>query len=250
MTIVNIIDKPSLEDMVRLENIKVDPDISRITNRLRFTTRNSLTRSRIHDLLTAMLAATEPEAVYKTSSITARTNAGLEIDGIPFSYPLLRFNLDKASQIFPFIVTAGDLIGPFNSTSYQPDELYCLDIIKDLVLDETLKYLQTHLMRKFHLSYIWSLKAGEMQAWPLSGQKGLFEVLGNAGEEIGVRLQPDFTLLPVYSRSGFFYYADTEFEGCQVCSKEPCMMRRAQYNDELAGKKGLRIRKVCGKETA
>ena len=133
---------------------------------------------------------------------------------------------------------------------YGPDEIYCLHITRQLVLEETLKALQIHLVHKYSLPYVWSLTTGEMQAWPLSGQKELFALLGGNSETIGVRLQPDFTLRPAYSLSGFFYFAETEFEGCQICSKEPCMMRRAQYNAELAAQKGLKIRRVCGKDTA
>jgi hypothetical protein len=242
--------KPAGKDLVVLQNIQPRVDFSRIMNRLRFTAGGQLSQTRIREILERVLLATAARALYQISRITVKTKNGLDLDGVQFSYPLLRVNLNKASQIFPFCVTTGDPIQAIPGPPGEPHESYCLKIIQQLVLDETVKSLQNHLTQKYHLPYIWSMIPGDMQAWPLSGQKELFEVMGDAPQAIGVKLQPDFSLLPVYSRSGLFYFAETVFEGCQVCSREPCMMRRAQYNAELAAQKGLKIGKVCGQDTA
>jgi hypothetical protein len=198
----------------------------------------------------SVLLAAEPKAQYQISRVTGKSSRGLEIDGVLFNYPLLRFNLDKATLIFPFCATTGERLENLENPRDESDEEYCLKIIKQLLLDETIKALQIHLKDEYRLPYIWSLIAGEMEAWPASGQKELFRLLRDTAKSTGVRLLSDFSLRPVYSSSGIFYFAETEFEGCQVCSKEPCMMRRAQYNAELANQKGLKIRKVCGRDTA
>jgi hypothetical protein len=242
--------KPADKDIVVLQNIRPNVDFSRIMNRFRFTAGGQLSQTRIREILESVLAAAATRAVYQISRITAKTKNGLEIDGVQFNYPLLRINLDKASQIFPFCVTAGDPIQAIQGPPGEPHESYCLKIIQQLVLDEIVKSLQNHLTQRYHLPYIWSMTPGDMQAWPLSGQKELFEVMGDAPQAIGVKLQSDFSLLPVYSRSGLFYFAETVFEGCQVCPREPCMMRRAQYSAALAAQKGLKIGKVCGQDTA
>jgi hypothetical protein len=250
MTLRSTKNQGAIQGTVLLEDIRFQLDISRITDRLRFTVIGELTMSRIREILQKVQMAAKPRGLYQTSRVTAKTSEFIEIDGVRFNFPLLRTNLDKATLIFPFCVTAGSQIEAVACDIYQPAEIYCVAVIKQLFLDETIKFVQNHLRHLYHLPYIWSLIAGEMEAWPLSGQKMLFEVLGEDTRAIGVKIQPDFSLVPSYSRSGIFYFSETEFEGCQVCSKEPCMMRRAQFNAELAAQKGLKIRKVCGKDTA
>ncbi len=249
MTGHNTIDPRTVSDFISLNSIKLAPEMSRITSRLRFNIKQPAIRH-IRELLSSVLSKTEPEAVYKNCRITWIAANSLVIDGVQFDYPLLRINLSQASLIFPFMITAGRKIESVSSSTDDPRDGYCLDIIKDLVLEEIFKSLESNMMQKHHLPYLWSLIPGEMEAWPVSGQKGLFRLLGNITEAAGVTLQSDYSLSPKFSRSGIFFYTETEFEGCQVCAKEPCMMRRAQFNAQLARQKGLKIRKVCGKDTA
>jgi hypothetical protein len=250
MTVTAIIEKPAARNAVVLENIRLNPDVSRLMDRFRFTGKGHLTSRRILTLWEVVLREIEPRAVYRAVRISSRRPGGLEIERVRFDYPLLRYNLDKAGRIFAFCLTVVDRLEALISGSSDAEERHCLTVIEQLVVSDTLKEFQSYLLLKYHLPYIWSLVVGEMQAWPSAGHPQLFQVLGDPEPSIGVRLQPDFSLLPASSCAGFFYFTETEFEGCQVCSKEPCMMRRAQYNAELADQKGLKVRKVCGRDTA
>jgi hypothetical protein len=250
MTANGIFQKHSNQKVNVLDNLQLKLDIERLMSRLRFSPASALTQERVVELTEIQLSNTQSRAFYRSSQITAKSDRALEIYGVAFSNAVLRFNLDKASLIFPFCLTVVDRIeGAENPASGMAEE-YCINVIKEWAAEKAFDELQNHLTGQYHLAYLWSLVSGEIEAWPPSGRKELFQLLREAHKTIGVKLQPDFSLFPASSRCGFFYYAETEFEGCQVCSKEPCMMRRAQYNAALASKKGLKIRKVCGRDTA
>ncbi|HSW57700.1 MAG TPA: hypothetical protein VLH15_04825 [Dehalococcoidales bacterium] len=244
------IDKITAGGILFLNPVEAVPDIKRITARLKLNVSSPLPESRIRQILATLSQKAQPRAACKLSLETGKLNHSLKIDGVRFDAPFLRVNLASAKLIFPFMVTAGEELESFQLNTRNVDEDYCLKTIKELVLDEACHTLQRILRQKYHLPYLWSLIPGELQAWPLSGIKNIFRIATDLSRVTGIRLQADYSLSPVYSRCGFFYYTETEFEGCQVCSREPCMMRRAQYNPDLARQKGLKIGRVCGKDTA
>ena len=229
----------TLRDIEVLNNIPVMPDISRIMARLRFHGDTGITEQDVNDILKTVLAVSRPRAIYKVSNITSRSSESVEIDGIKFVSPLLRVNLDKAERVFPYCVTCGEEIDSLRIDTCDESRRYCLDAIKEALLQGVIDYLQNHLIRKYSLDYIWRLNPGDMEAWPASHRKILLSLLRDAVEEIGVGITPEDKLTPAYSQTGLFYYTEIEFESCQLCSKEPCMGRRA-YNPELAKKRSLK----------
>jgi hypothetical protein len=251
--------KTVFPDLVKIDQLKVKPDLTRMQERLRFSTAAKIPAQRLTELAEMVQTAARPQALYKTSRITARSADGLTIDRVRINRPLLKVNLAKAVHIWPFAATLGadidrlELTGQGGTGDAQAAankaENYVLEIVKEQLLEATLRSLGDHLTGRFHLNYIWSLICGEMEAWPRSENQSVLALLGDIREQSGITLQADYSLKPRYSRSGLFYYVETEFEGCQVCAKEPCMMRRAQFNPELAAKPGLKVNKVCGRET-
>jgi hypothetical protein len=235
------------QNVTTLNNLELRLEYSSLQERLRFSPLNNVPAERIQTLYQQIVSAANPRAVYLENKITAKNQSGLKIDGYMFSNYLLKTNLEKASRLFSFCTSLGDKIASMDSG--PEDFRYLLKIMLPILKESVLKALQKNLMERYHFPYIWSLVTGEMQAWPDAGNHDLFRLLNQAPGTIGVQIQADSALSPDGSQAGFLYYADTEFEGCQVCSKEPCMMRRAQYNPELAAQKGLRIRRVCGKGT-
>ena len=230
----------TLKDTIILDNIQISPNISRIMARLRFHGETGLPEEEVQSLLDSVISVSRPKAAYKVSRITARNPDGVEIDGVKFSSPLLRVNLEKTERVFPYCATCGEEADSVCISNCDERKRYCLDAIKEVMLQEIMDYLQNHLIQQYELDYIWSLNPGEMEAWPANHRQILFALLGGAAERIGLSLTPKFQLTPAFSQTGIFYYVETEFESCQLCAKEPCMGRRAPYNAELAKKHTLK----------
>ncbi len=226
-------------DIKVLYDIPVKLDFSRLLMRLRF---QDLPASieRVEDKAVRLIEKSgqivKPEAIYKVSTVTHKSDGSLAIDGVCFNNPLLRVNLRQVDRVYPFIVTIGKDLDSLQPQAGDRVEGYCLDIIKAMALDEAVDYLKNYLIRRYHLDLVWSLSPGEYQAWPASDRKPLYSLLTRSPDLIGVKLGDDNELGPRFSSLGILYSTEMEFESCQLCAKEPCMMRRAPYSLELARK--------------
>jgi hypothetical protein len=189
---------------------------------------------------------TKPKAVFKSSQVSLKKSGTLQIDGIEFTNNLLQVNLRQVDRVFPYVLTCGPEMESLRFPDSQPPQSYCLDVIKEMTLSAVSHQLENHIVQQFKLDYLWQLSPGDSQAWPVADRKPLVAMLGNVQDRIGVNLLDSYILTPQYSSCGIFYYANTEFESCQVCPQEPCMGRRAPYNEELARKYSDRARKPCG----
>ncbi|MDD5701004.1 MAG: hypothetical protein PHU23_03045 [Dehalococcoidales bacterium] len=229
-----------------IDNIPLNLDIAKIMVRLELHGGSKLDESSVRELADTASKVARPRALYRESFITGKTGNSVEIDGTEFVSHLLRINLDRADRVFPYIATCGKELDSLQVSGADDSLIYCLKLIKEMTLTAAVSRLQDYLSCKYALDFIFILDPGEMQAWPSDHRKLLFSLLGNVEKPIGVRLTEDNSLIPAYSRTGIFYHADIEFESCQLCSKEPCMTRRAPYNPELANKHLRQATRICG----
>ena len=77
-----------------------------------------------------------------------------------------------------------------------------------------------------------SLNPGSLAAWPITGQKELFEIIGRVSD-IGVSLQESFMMLPLKSASGLIFATDEEWHNCMRCPRTDCPNRRAEYEGNM-----------------
>lgn len=237
----------TLRESIILDPVSVQPDLSRILARLRFNDPAGHLSNLVPELLKEFSGRAHPRALYRIGSVAITDAGSVKIDGVIFDNPLLKVNLAKVEKIFPFVITCGsdaDRLAVRTS-----EERYCLQVIREVYLNALFEYLQEYLLKSYALDFIWSLVSGELQAFPISARRGLFNILGDVEKAIGVRLRQDFSLEPACSRCGFFYYTPLEFESCQLCPREPCMGRRAPYSPELVRRyreKGLSFRLIAG----
>ncbi|MBL7126991.1 MAG: hypothetical protein ISS58_07330 [Dehalococcoidales bacterium] len=78
--------------------------------------------------------------------------------------------------------------------------------------------------------------SGAADVWPITQQKELFSIFGNVEDLIGVRLTDKYLMIPIKSVSGIFFQTKTTFITCQLCPREACIGRRAEYDLGLVGK--------------
>ena len=63
----------------------------------------------------------------------------------------------------------------------------------------------------------------------LGQQRQLFQLLGDVESSIGVRLTDSFLMIPNKTVSGILFPTEVPFYSCQLCTREACPRRRAEY---------------------
>jgi hypothetical protein len=229
-----------------INDIPVTLDFKNIQTRLHFYSGKKLSDEDIRRLKRMIEATAKPKALYKANQVNRVTGNSLQIGEVVFSSPLLRVNLGRVKRAWPFIVTIGQEVNSLSIPECRPDLIYSLEVLKEMLLHESINYLQTHIATQHNLPYLWQLTPGYFQAWPESGRKQIFFMFSHIEPSIGVELLEDYSFFPRYSECGIFYHAEVEFESCQVCPQEPCMGRRAPYSEELARHYADKAGKPCG----
>jgi hypothetical protein len=238
-----------LDNCVVLDHIPFIPDIPALQRRLSFYGDIRLITAILPVMLEKVVHLIRPRAVYNISHISGKTRNSLSIDGVRFNSILLRVNLDRAERVFPYALTCGLELNRLQKLQGDAAVRYCLEAILNSALETAAGYLQDHLTRQYGLDYLWSLHPGEFQDWPAAQRKPLLSLLDCAEKQIGVSLTDKYAFVPAASRAGLFYFTETEFEACQLCSREPCMGRRAPYSPALAQKRHLKISSSCSRIT-
>lgn len=181
-----------------------------------------------------------PRAVYGASSVTEKQDHSVGVDGVLLSSRVLAYHLRKDMNVFPFVATIGNGLQSRADESEDMLVKYYFDAIGNLALNKTRKYLETHLKERFGFTCLSHLSPGSLSDWPIEEQQPLFSLLNGAEAAIGIRLTPQFLMVPTKSVSGIFFTTETAFESCQLCPRDHCPGRRAEYSQSLLDKYGIR----------
>lgn len=225
-----------LKTMEILDNIPFDICLKDVVKRLKMSRKNPGIEKTILDLLEGVKQIANPKALYKISYIEGREGDSVKIDGTIFMSKILKINLENAERVFPFIVTAGQELEGINKTKDDFMRVFCLDAIKEMILETAVRCLEEYLAKKFIPGKIARMNPGSLNDWPVSQQKALFSVFGNVEELIGVRLTESFVMDPIKSVSGIFFPTEVDFKSCMLCPRHSCSKRRAEYNPEMVKK--------------
>jgi hypothetical protein len=95
------------------------------------------------------------------------------------------------------------------------------------------EFLKTHLERIYGLDpekmSTMNPGSGNKDVWPIAQQRQLFRLLGNVEASVGVRLTDSYLMTPNKTVSGILFPTDVPFFSCQLCTRENCPRRRAEY---------------------
>jgi hypothetical protein len=208
--------------------IPVSLNIEEVKSKLRATD-----WQQIQTLLEVANPLISAQAVYGVCYVNEKFEDGVIIDGIRFSSQVLRRNLDRVGKVFPYVVTIGARLEEEAKKWTDLLEQYYLDNIGNIALAKTRKYLEDHLRSAFALDCLSYMSPGSLADWPLEEQGPLFSLLNGAEESIGVRLTENLLMIPRKSVSGIFFPTEVTFYSCQLCRREKCEWRKAQYNEDL-----------------
>ena len=215
-------------------SIPVDLEPDKVLKFMRMRDSNQQVERMVQELVEVARSIAKPKAVYKVSYVDDKDGDTVTIDGVRFTSRVLRINLDKVERVFPYIATCGMELEEIAVPSSDVMKSFCFDAIKTMVLRSAITYFSSRLTERYALGKMSHMNPGSLESWPLTQQKELFSLFGNAEELIGVRLTKSCVMFPLKSSSGIYFPSEIKFESCQLCLREKCIGRRAPYDPELA----------------
>ncbi len=192
----------------------------------------------LEELFNQVTEIAQPKAIYRVSYVEARQNASVTIEDTTFNSLTMSANLEQIRRVFPFIATCGKEV---EGISYDPGDLlkqYWLNAIKLSLLNASMEHLRTTLKQQYQLENLSAINpgSGDASVWPIEEQLPLFSLFGGTqtiDNQIGVRLQPSFLMLPEMSVSGILFPSESSYTNCQLCQREDCPGRRAHFDADL-----------------
>jgi len=217
-----------------LDDIPFALDIADLQRRLHLAS-NSDSAQEFRELAHAAQHLARPKALFRECYVEHRGADSVTLGTVTFTSPALRVHLDQVERVFPYVATCGreidNLVVPAGDFLRQ----YWLDAIKAALLECSRSYLRTHLEVTYALGKTSSMHPGSGDAivWPIEQQSQLFSLLGDVEGQIGVTLTGSFLMIPIKSISGILFPTETSFQSCQLCHREDCPSRKAQFDEHL-----------------
>jgi hypothetical protein len=181
----------------------------------------------------------DPKAAFKVSYINQKLEDAVEIDGVRFTSRVLRKNLEEVERVFPYVITIGDKLKEKGSESDDLIKEYYFDVIGNIALSATRKFLEKQLQSRYGLDGMSFMSPGSLTDWPIEEQKPLFSLFREEETSIGVKLTKSLLMLPAKSISGIYFPTEVSFFSCQLCPRDKCPGRKAAYDNKLAEAYGI-----------
>jgi hypothetical protein len=182
------------------------------------------------ELAEKALGVARPKAIYRISHARVIDRGTVEIDGVRFTSRSLSKCLESQPAVYPLIATAGQELDELPTAPGDLMRQLTLDTIKMVILFSAVDYLTNYIKEKLSLNGTAILNPGEFDDFPISQQKPLFALFGDAVKQIGVSLTSGGALKPTKSRSGIMFPNEAGFLSCRLCQMQRCPGRRAAYD--------------------
>ncbi len=219
--------------MVTLTNIPFSFDKNQLFDMFRIKNDSSRAKE-FEDLLDEVQKKGKPKALYKTSFIDDKDISSITIDEVRFTSIVLRKNLGAIERVFPFIITCGSEIDEIKAEGSLQKKMW-ITSLKGNLLQASMQHLQAHITKQYKVSNLSHMNpgSGDASVWPIEQQEQLYSIFGDVEKLIGVRLTKSLTLAPDMSASGILFPTEITFVSCQLCHRENCILRKAQFDKEL-----------------
>jgi hypothetical protein len=219
-----------------LDSIPFQIDVSLLMQKLRVD-RNKFDSEPIERLVIEAKAVARPKAFYKVVPIEARGDDYVVMEGMKMTSRVLRVNLENEHRVFLYAATCGTELEDWSSSTDDGIQQFWTNEIKGMALSSAIQALDENITTRFNTGPISSMSPGSLDDWPLEEQRGLFALLGDLKGVIGVQLLDNLWMVPSMSVSGIRFPSEDGFESCQLCPREICSERAAQYDEGLYDRK-------------
>ena len=215
-----------------LDQIVFKPNIEFLAKRLRIKPEGRYFPE-LKKVVAEARAIAKPKAAFRVGYVEEKNHISVLINQIRFTSRVLRVNLEPVHRVFFYLCTCGEELESWskgmNDLLYQ----YWTDAIKESALRSATRALNEYLKEQFQLPKTSAMAPGSLPDWPITEQRGLFDLMDGLDRQIGVRLTDSLLMLPIKSISGVRFPTENRFESCQLCARENCPGRRAPYDQEL-----------------
>ncbi|MGI6526430.1 MAG: vitamin B12 dependent methionine synthase [Caldicoprobacterales bacterium] len=219
-----------------LDSIPFQPDRNQLLKKLHIQA-DSEDGAQLLEMIEHAEKIGKPKAMYTLSSINDKHEEFVVVDNVKLSSRVMRVNFADINRVFPYVVTCGRELYEWAAGLEDMLEQYWAEVIMEQALAAALRYFYSHLEKEYRLGKFKSMNPGSLEDWPISQQRELFQILGNVRELIGVELTESCLMLPMKSTSGILFQTQSNFENCQLCPREDCPNRRAEYHPHLYDEK-------------
>lgn len=220
--------------METLEHIPIELDPMEIGRKLHLNSSED-----VQALIETAQPLLKAKAGYRVCYVEARFEDAVVLDGARFTSRVLRTNLEGVERTFLYVVTIGRELEDTASACGDLLKQYYLDIVGNVAVSATRNYLEEYLRNTFGLGGMSKMSPGSLKDWPIREQKILFSTLGDVEASIGVALTGSCLMIPRKSVSGIYFPTEIPFLSCQLCSRESCPSRQAEYDKGLVAKYGI-----------
>jgi len=190
--------------------------------------------ARLHDLCVQAQSVARPRAAVVVAMVEKVDDETVLIDGVKIRSRLVRVNLDKTHRVFAYTATCSREIEEW-SRQFDDDmfDQFCADEIKKQCLLQAFAAVQRTVSERFLPDAKLSrMNPGSLKEWPITGQRELFQILGDTAAAAGVSLTPSCLMLPSKSISGLYFSDATGHVNCIMCPMPACPNRQAPYDPE------------------
>ncbi|MDR2366559.1 MAG: hypothetical protein LBF58_00365 [Deltaproteobacteria bacterium] len=180
-------------------------------------------------LLAEAAAIARPKAAFRLALIEAEDlgcGHRVGIGPVVLENNVLADNLKDLGRAFPFVATEGPELAEWAS-GLGPRDKNVAFLFRYMALKEAERRLELRLTELYGLSGLGAMSPGVLPAWPLTGQKELFELLSPLPGRLGVSLNAQsFWMSPGVSSSGIYFETEAGFHNCRLCPLDACPLRR------------------------
>ena len=216
-------------DTVLIDKISFKVDVEALMERLRVRPGSADSRD-FAALVVEAEAIARPKAIFGAGRVEERNPEEVVIAGERFSSRVLRVNLDRAEQVYPFVSTCGMELQEWGEAQDDMIWSFWAEAIKEEALRAAMVEFQEVLRAQFQVGHLSTMSPGSLENWPISQQQPLFHLLGNPVE---VHLTDSLLMIPTKSVSGIVFPTEADFESCKLCPRQNCAGRRAPYDETL-----------------
>ena len=181
-------------------------------------------------LLNKALPLARPKAALGAAAIDSLDETGkVVIEGVEFHSSLLAKNLGGVHTAWPYLATCGRELYEFTQSIPDPFERFWLEEVMGQALAQVRAAMLKVLADEIYQGKTAAMGPGSLEDWPISQQRPLFRLLGEAPEKLGVVLTDTLLMLPNKSVSGILFPNEHGYVNCRLCPRENCPNRKAEY---------------------
>ncbi|MCE5259498.1 MAG: vitamin B12 dependent methionine synthase [Chloroflexi bacterium] len=181
------------------------------------------------ELVSSASKLVRPRALHKLVFVDDRGDDYIILDTVRFTSRILRVNVKDTDRAFATLTTCGAELEQWADQLDDPLYRFWSETIRLQALGAASNALLQDIERWYQPGHMAAMNPGSLTDWPIYEQRPFFQLVGDAEDAIGVRLQPSLLMWPTKSVSSLMFPTSSNFVSCQLCPRQSCPNRRAPY---------------------